>query len=702
MFVNKLTVKNFLGITEAQLELGLFSALYGANGAGKSSIADAILHLCTGDVVRGSVVADVIRRGAKAAIVDGELANGRALTREVTRSGRELFIDGVLTSAKEAAVPLRETLQASPDALRAALRSGAILDLKPLDLQQLLVDLTGAAVDQRAIETALGESILAALARIKLPTPTSLGQLDTTADRAAKDRPAAKQKKKSAEDDLSHLPMLARDIVEEAARPEVTVASLELRRSEALRQRDNLLRAQAGADGARAERRREAVARLAEAEAIVARELPAAADSKRARAELDEAVRNVVRLQEAVAEIDREVLAIERQLGEATPDAPPTDVAREAFERARTALADASARTGELKRQGKELRAQVDRLSAGHTGTCPHCTQVIPAEFVATLQARLTKLRAEHDAAAEAEDAAQDSLDAAKLQLAFAEQREAQTKAQQSLEALKARRPGAVSSLESAIAHEKARRADFEAADVAARSFVEASKARSAAAAEAERLRQEIARIDAPSPAPSTMTIQDLDATIARILQVRDAIPVLEKRARYEKWIREADEEIEDRNAVEKACREAKVELLARAVSPFTTAANDALQVIAPGYEVEIHGSDGLSILARHHGLSLPIADLSDGERTRILYALQLAAVRLARVQLLILDRAELVDDEGRAAVVELAGTCADEGIQVLLLSCKPAPEEVDESVTAYVVEAGRARRIPTRRAEAA
>lgn len=702
MFLKSLTVKNFLGIHEATLELGLFNALYGVNGAGKTSLADAIFHLATGEKVRGAgTFGELVRRGAKSASVDGDLANGRSILREVNSGGRELYIDGVLTKDKEAALALREALPASLPAFRSALRSGALLDLKPLELQQLLVELTGASVDQEAIARTLGESTVAALARLKLPVPASLGQLDTTAERAAKDRPAAKTKKASAENDLGHVPALARDVAEEAARPDVTVAGQEKKLAGLRAQRDAALRSQAGADGAREERRADAVARLREAEEIAAKPLPEAVDVKPLRTQLDAAQTAVVRAQDALAAIDRDVLALQRTTEGTVPAAPSLAEAHAAERAAQTAFAVAEEQRTTLAKNGKSLGEQVKRIKAGGAEACPHCTQAIPAAVVEALEERLQAMRDQHAEAVDAEERAGAAVEAAHRQTLTAGQRDAHEKAVAKLTALQSSRPAVAAAFDAAVAAEKDLRAKHDAAAEKASAYSAAKKAHDDARAEVEAKRQEIARIDAPSPV-ATVSVIELDAGIARATQVRDAIPALEKKARYEKWIAEADAEIEDRNAVEKACKAAKAELLARAVTPFTDAANTALAQMAPGYTVEVVAADGLTIVARHHGLTLPIESLSDGERTRVLYALQLATVRLAKVPLLILDRAELVDDTGRAAVVELAGMCADEGIQVLLLSCKPPPSEVDEGFTAYVVAEGRASRVPTRAAQAA
>jgi len=702
MFLQKLTVKNLLGIHDVALDLGLFNVFYGTNGAGKTSIADAIFHLCTGEKVRGAEkIGDVIRRGAKSAFIDGEFANGRGISREVNSGGRELYIDGVLTKEKEAAVALRDALPASLPAFRSALRSGALLELKPLELQQLLVDLTGASVDQEAIAKVLGESTLAALSRLKLPVPSSLGQLDTTAERAAKDRPAAKTKKSAAENDLGHVPALARDIAEEAARPDVTIKGQEQKLTTLRAQRDQALRSQAGADGAREERRADAAARLRQAEATIALEVPPAVDVKPFRTQLENAQRDVVRAQEALAAIDRDVLALQRTTAGSVPAAPSLADAQKAVEDAKTRFAVAEEQRNALAKAGKALGEQVKKLKAGGAEACPHCTQAIPAAVVDALEERLQGMRDQHAEAAETEEAAAAAVETAQRQLVAAQQRDAHQRAAAKLADMQASRPAAVAKYDAAVGVETKIRAEHDAVAQKASAHALAKKAHDDAVEEAERLRQEIARIDAPSPV-ATVSVVEIDAQIARATTVRDAIPALEKKAKYEKWIAEADAEIEDRNTVEKACKAAKAELLARSVSPFVDAANTALATMAPGYTIEVNAADGLSIVARHHGLTLPIESLSDGERTRVLYALQLATVRLAKVPLLILDRAELVDDEGRAAVVELAGTCAEEGIQVLLLSCKPAPDSVPEGFTAYAVSDGRATRIPTALAQAA
>jgi DNA repair exonuclease SbcCD ATPase subunit len=698
MFLTKLIVQNFLGVTDVELDLGDFTALYGPNGAGKTSLADAIFHLCTGDVIRHDVLGAMVRQGAKSAVVEGEFGSRGALRREVMPKGRELYIDGVLTAAKDAAVPVRELLGASPAALRAALRSGAILELPPTELQQLLMDLTGARVDRAAIAEALGESTRKALARLKLEIPETLGQLETTATKAVQARPAAKSKRKTAQDDLDASIILDQSVEEAATKTTAEAASKRV--IELQRKRDDALRSQAGADGARTERRREVIARIAELERVPAPGT-APADPAPLRTALDQVQVAVVRAQEALATLDRESIRLRREIGEAIPSAPPLAQAKATLQSATTASAEAEAALKALKTEGQALAAQVERLRSGGGETCPHCTQAIPAELIAALESRLAALRAKHVGLSDAADAAAAALERANLDAVNAERAAARATAQARIDAIVVERKQVGVVFDTATATEQEKRKAYDAAVAKAREHESAKRTHDAAKAEIERLRIELAGLDTPAPV-AAVSLPELDAEIARAIQVRDTVPVIEKRARWTQWVAEAEQEIDDRNAVEKRCLEVKADLLARAVGPFTDAANAALTEIAPGVRIEVVSADGFEIVAHTGAATVRVPALSDGQRTRVLYALQLAAARLARVPLLLLDRAELVDDAGRAAIVQLAGACADEGIQVVLFSCKPAPEAVDAGFTAYAIEAGRSRRIPARHAEAA
>jgi hypothetical protein len=197
-----------------------------------------------------------------------------------------------------------------------------------------------------------------------------------------------------------------------------------------------------------------------------------------------------------------------------------------------------------------------------------------------------------------------------------------------------------------------------------------------------------------PAAAPELENIAELDATIAEAEASLNAIAQAEKRQAIEAAVAKARQTVKDCDAVAQACKSARVKLLAAAVEPFVTAANKALGKLAPGYAVEV--DDALELFVRKGDVALRPAQLSDGERTRLLYVLQFAVCRLAGVRLLPLDRAELLDDAGKAGVFRLVDEFKASGGQVLMMSCKapPEPEKVPPDVVAYVVDGGRVRSI--------
>ena len=73
---------------------------------------------------------------------------------------------------------------------------------------------------------------------------------------------------------------------------------------------------------------------------------------------------------------------------------------------------------------------------------------------------------------------------------------------------------------------------------------------------------------------------------------------------------------------------------------------------------------------------------------------LQLAVADLSEFKLLVLDRGELLDAEGKAALKRLLGAAVAAGIQVLMLSCAAPPAVSQPGMAIYVMEAGRSRQL--------
>src|SRR5690606_17613741 len=140
-----------------------------------------ILWALTGQHVRGDGVADVVRQGAKSAEVTIRAGDRIILRRRARSGGATILIDGKEAITSEADRVVTDTLRASPQAISAALRAGAILDLPAAELQGLIADLTGAKVDADAIREALGDEVVESAKRIGVPLPKSLDELAPTA-----------------------------------------------------------------------------------------------------------------------------------------------------------------------------------------------------------------------------------------------------------------------------------------------------------------------------------------------------------------------------------------------------------------------------------------------------------------------------------------------------------------------------------------
>lgn len=668
MFLTRLEIQDFLGITSASIDFGPLTILYGANGAGKSSVLDAIHHAATGDVVRHEVVAGCIREGAKAASIDAHFAAG-AIRREITKKGRAVYVDGVELAAKDAAPEIARILPASQNALRAALRSGALLDLKPADLQALLAALCGAAGAAQEFPA----DVVERAARVGLDLPENLAGFDTASKRAVEIRKEAKAALADREQQLASRPPPHGALIDVARSTDL--AALRQRIADLQRQRD----AAAGAGGARAQRRGDVMVELA---GIPAQPVP---DVAALRAATDEAQRAVVRAEEALRSLDREIAQAPRGI----EAAPPVADARATAEQATADAARAEAAVNAIVREGQSLKSLIEKLGTGAGAACPHCTQTIPATLVEELKARRAALLEQHTEAAARLSTAVDARAAATLALATAQRAEAQRAALARVESAREQRPAVAQVLADAIAAEQRARAERDAGVKVAEQ--QATRARLAA---------ELAKLDAPAPAGDVATI---DADLAKARELEAAIPVVQFRDLVERQITEFRQRAADADALVEGLQSARVEALARLVKPFGEAASAALAVVMPGVEVEVvetsdgRSGDGIAIAVRQRGERRAIAALSDGERTRVLYALQLAVVRLAKVPLLLLDRAELVDDAGRDAVKRLAAAAVRDGIQVVMATSKPAPEI--SPVAAYVVSAGTVSRIPASRA---
>ncbi len=95
MIIRDLEVSHFRNLTSVSLSLNRqFNYLFGANGAGKTTVLEAVHLLARGRSFRGRRIAPIIQNGARSLLVRAELENGRSLGLSRDRSGKtELHVD---------------------------------------------------------------------------------------------------------------------------------------------------------------------------------------------------------------------------------------------------------------------------------------------------------------------------------------------------------------------------------------------------------------------------------------------------------------------------------------------------------------------------------------------------------------------------------------------------------------------------------
>lgn len=702
MLLHSVRVRDFLGIKTADVALHDFNVLYGANGAGKTSLVDAVFHVLTGASLRGSTLPELVRQGARSfdveIIVEDTAGKPVSLMRRRARSGKgECFVDGVLTGETEFVATVERVVGSSIRAIVSVLRAGALLELRPSDLLSLLAGLSGATFDADAIAEAVGEEAATAAAGMRIPLPVSLEGFAGVEQRAVTIRQEQKLIAESLRNDLARMPVLS---VPEGA----TEASLATTLRGLRARRDVALRTQPAADAHAAGAYEAKMVALRERRAVLDA-VPAAdaAEHGKALATLTAATGEKATATRAVSDATREVERL-TLLAAGSIDWP-TGAAKNIEAQLAHAEADAltAARTAErITTEGKRLRALADSVTAGVD--CPTCATHLTIEHKTKLEADVESLHTESRAAQQALRTATELVTTRRGIAAETKAVAARQQAQRQLEqATIARDTAKLAETTAATRHQVAveREAAARPAAVAAAKFADA--------------RREIAQVDAalavpPPVVPVAVAREDvgaLDAQIATAEVHASALVTNAEIARAQAKLDQAIALIADADFVAKACgpRGARARLLAAAVGPFLEAANTALAQLAPGFAVEVETDptkDFGFVVVRGEGdacTRLRPSQLSDGERMRVLYVLQLAIVRLADVPLLVLDRAEMIDETGKKALKRLAAACSAEGIQIAMLTCAAPPPVAPDGLNAWVIDNGSARPIATRAA---
>lgn len=705
MLFASLYAENFLGLREVDVELGRVTCVWGANGAGKSSLADAIAHAITGDLGRADDVKQLVRVGSKKSadvtvMLPAQPGGDRiGFGRRRTPSGKgEALFCGVVTKEEEFTNQVLGHLGADRRTILAALRSGALLEQSRGELIGTLLALTGGRAEAEAIEAAFGATAGAAQ-RVALTLPTTLAGFGDAAKRAEQARVEMHRRAEALRARIAGRPALDPELAAKAQGTTLAAVDGVLR---GLRADVEVLArgqqaAEAYAAGRYEEKQAAIAARVAELQAVAkpAGDAPddaaLRATATQARKALAAAEAEVERLTDALATASARAEGV-RELPADAAELPAMLAAAEAEVKAGEAILAAG------QREGGRLAAMVQRAAAG--SSCETCGHDIGAEDVERLGAKLQAARDSYVTLQRVHAKTVAERDGLRTRVAEVAAVNARGAAAAEAEALKvklaaARDAAATRKGEAVIADAKV--------DAVASTAAAWAAWRSAQKEIGERLAEQARLASMKAPAVPSGDLAGLRERIAKGEQVRAAVVSLGELAALEQELAAIDAQWTDADAVAKACGPKGVQagLLAACTSPFTDAANEALAALAPEFRVAVSGDD-FGIVVQRGDVALRPAQLSDGERTRLLYVLQFAVAKLAKVPFLVLDRTELLDDTGKAGLRRLMGACLAAGIQVLMLSCSPAPAAVPPGVVGYRMQDGTAERIAAVGAQAA
>ena len=706
MLLRKLYAKEFQGLAHANVRLGPVTHLIGLNGQGKTSLAEAIDYALLGETIRGGVLGDVVRIGATKCEVEIVLDDEERTTlgRHRTRAGA----GGCVVGEGPVRLPEYDAVVRSavgdPAAIRCALRSGGLLAMTPGELQRFLAALAGAKFGTQEIAAALGEEVMDAAVRAGLCLPEDLDEFRPMEERAIGARQAAKRRLDSAEADLERAPIVSFD-------PGEAVPAAVEKRIRVLRQeRDAAVRAEAAVSAAAKAKREEKLsslrARIAALAPRVGSEAPAAGrDGLALERELHAKRREAARLEAELAVTRRQVEGA-RALAEQKTDADEVLTASvHARERARVnATKEHEAAALRLSHAVAARRYADAALKDAPKGgvclaACDHCS-------VAHAAKRRGELEKEAASAAKREAEVRQGAELAERnhQTAQAEHEAAQAAAGR-VTAVVALADGtrAVAELDrNATAVRDAERVLLEELEAARRGATEAS-AQTDRRRDLAKARTQLAALEAePEVVPPQVSVAEIDTRTAAEEQLLVAAKARESRRVFEAGVEREASSVRDTDLVAKALGAggARRALIAGGVAPFLGAANEALALFAPEWAVELDAED-FGLVVRQGEATLRPAQLSDGHRTRLLFVLQVAVSRLARIGLVVFDRVELLDGDGLAALDDLVGACVVAGIQVLSLRHGEPPLSVFPGRLAYAIEGGVARRIPSPEAAA-
>ncbi len=705
--LNRLQIKDFQGIANADLNLSEVNVITGRNGHGKTSVGDAIAFALLGEPLRGENMADVIRYGRKGAEVALTVDDNPAIARKVNGKTSTRSIGTAPAKADAFDVEVRR-LVGDPRAIRAVLTAGGLLGMKPAELQRFLVDLSGGELDADAIARAFGADLIAVAKANALGLPTALGDPWRKAREAAEAvRTARWQDLDRAKASVQLAPAPEGDEQRKVSSIEKAIASLEAQLRDATK-----LEAASSAD-TRA-RKEEKIKALNATSAQLSTDLDAAQKTVAALptitagrtslvidGELAEKRKQIAKLVGEVAVVDNGIrgrqeidtpsdadVMLAKRLGEIEKQLQAAREVAQATDRTRV---ETSAAVTAFKREAGNVPEGGTCANA-----CAHCVVVNANDLRAKLEKELVRLtnvaldaRTENDKA----DGAVMELDAERAAAAKAKVR---VDAAQQLVELQATQKALDTKLRSARGDEARLVAEQE----AARSQRDARDAAAAADKRVAELEARIATTRAELATVEAYVLPEPPATKSADVQVRldrERAALTVARARDEldaknKIVEDAHGRWKAADQVTKALGQdgAIKGLVAQVVGPFLQAANEALALLAPDWTIGID-PDAFGFVVEQPAGIARAADLSRGSRWRLLGVLQFAVAKLAAVPLVVFDEIEALDEQGADGLHALVAACVDASIQVIVLSHLDPTDVAFEGASMFTLQDGAA-----------
>lgn len=141
--------------------------------------------------------------------------------------------------------------------------------------------------------------------------------------------------------------------------------------------------------------------------------------------------------------------------------------------------------------------------------------------------------------------------------------------------------------------------------------------------------------------------------------------------------------------------------LLAETIEPVAALANERLLQLTGGcYELEITAEPAFAISVRHDGGEIDLGRLSSSEKMRIGIILQDAISRLSGLRVMVIDEADLLDQENRQLLTGMLLTIAGDYDTIIVLSTGLPEDTTDpgiDGVAVYAIRDGQVARVGTR-----